>query len=500
MTASKEGFSVSLNPPTMKAPSPPTVAVIGGGVSGMSAARTLNQGGARVIVLESSRRLGGNCFGVEVTAPDGTKHRVDGGVSDFNRNTFKELGEVISELGLETHPISSDLSVASQTGESLLSSINGVLECAAEYGSASDLATEMASFRVRCEEAVTNKKFSGWTISQYLDHINASKALRDAFVLPRAMGSFPMPDKDPKDMPMDELVRFWLIHGIVGSVPADRHTVRGGMYNYIEKLAESLEESGVDVRLETRVFKVSRFDGRVDIHITDSSGKVSVLKADQVVFSIHARSVLPLIADDVDVQEASALAGFKVQRARVVVHHDPALMANDRNEWGAFNYIAPEGKWPTVRPAITFYPNRLARLPAEVPDTFVTMNPYHEPRAETIVSDQILVHPVSVGGKAGQMAIEAVEKMQGLRRTWWAGSYLRSPYVHESAWITGRVAAESLLSKLAKTDNAMGEELHEMTITFVDQSSKKLDSSSTFDVKVSLRAPRSLAIRGIQVV
>lgn len=465
----------------------------------MSAARTLIQGGARVILLEASNRLGGNCFGVQVTAADGTKHRVDGGVSDFNRNTFKELGEVIAELGLETHPICSDLSVASKTGESLLSSVNGVMECAAEFGSPSDLATEMAAFRVRCEEAVSNKKFSGWTIGQYLDHINASKALRDAFVLPRAMGSFPMPDQDPQDMPMDELVRFWLIHGIVGSVPADRHTVRGGMYQYMENLAESLEVSGVDIRLGTRAFNVSRLDDRVDIHTTDSAGKVGVVKADQVVFSVHARNVVPLIADDADVQEASALAGFKIQRARVVIHHDPALMANDRNKWGAFNYIAPEGDWPTVGPAITFYPNRLGRLAAEVPDTFVTMNPYHEPRAETIVSDQILVHPVSVGGKAGQMAIEAVEKMQGLRRTWWAGSYLRSPYVHESAWVTGRVAAESLLAHLSQTD-VIGDNLHEMTITFVDQSKDKIESNSTFDVKVSLRAPRSLAIRGIRVM
>ncbi len=40
-------------------PSPPRVVVVGGGISGLSCARTLQEGGARVVVLDRGRRLGG---------------------------------------------------------------------------------------------------------------------------------------------------------------------------------------------------------------------------------------------------------------------------------------------------------------------------------------------------------------------------------------------------------------------------------------------------------
>lgn len=492
-------FIVSVNPQRM---SIPTVAIIGGGAAGLSAARTLLAGGAHVIVLEAAGHVGGNCFGVDVTGADGTVHRVDAGVSDFNRNTFKELTALISELNLETMPICTDLSVTSKSGDSILSSIDGVVECDPVVGDAATLSSEMAAFRLRCPEVVKNSKYSGWTINQYLRYTRASSALRDAFVLPRAMGSFPMPDMAAGYMPVEDIVRFWIAHGIVGARTADRHTVVGGMYRYIEKLEETLLNSGADIRCNTRVNEVSRGNSGVTISTMDSNNKVEVVHADQVLFTVHARTVLPLIADDADATEAHALAGFKIQRPRCVVHHDPSLMARNKEDWGAFNYVAQEGSWPVVRPTITFYPNRLGKLPPGVPDTFVTMNPFHEPRAETIVSDKYLAHPVGIGGEATKKAAEAMDRLQGKRRSWWAGSYLSTPYVHENSWITGRLAAEKMLKECVQVvDNAqMEEDCHEMTITFVDEELVgRSKSKKAFDVTVRLRAPRYLSIRGIRI-
>ncbi len=88
-----------------------SVAIVGGGAAGMAAARTLLAAGAHVVIFESATQLGGNCFGVQVSAANGKTYQVDAGVSDFNRSTFSELSSVIDELGLKTHPINSDLSV-----------------------------------------------------------------------------------------------------------------------------------------------------------------------------------------------------------------------------------------------------------------------------------------------------------------------------------------------------------------------------------------------------
>lgn len=60
---------------------------------------------------------------------------------------------------------------------------------------------------MRVAEDATNPKLSGWTIDQYLDHIDASNALLDVFLLPHSMVSFLMPDMAAEDMPIEEIVR-----------------------------------------------------------------------------------------------------------------------------------------------------------------------------------------------------------------------------------------------------------------------------------------------------
>ena len=104
---------------------------------------------------------------------------------------------------------------------------------------------------------------------------------------------------------------------------------------------------------------------------------------------------------------------------------------------------------PKVRPTITFYPNRLAALDADVPDVFVTINPFREPAPEKLIADRFFVHP-SVGG-IRDLAVERLDIIQGRRATWFCGGYLHEPFVHEQALRSGLEIGNRLVSKLAAT-------------------------------------------------
>ena len=62
---------------------------------------------------------------------------------------------------------------------------------------------------------------AGRLVGEYLDHIGASRAFRELYLLPRAMGCFPMPDRAPQHAEIVSLVRFWNVHGLVSDVPAE---------------------------------------------------------------------------------------------------------------------------------------------------------------------------------------------------------------------------------------------------------------------------------------
>lgn len=71
-----------------------TVAVVGGGISGLTAARRFSQRGARVIVLEAADRLGG-----QIRATTVAGHRVDVGAEAVHPSA-PGMNTLITELGL----------------------------------------------------------------------------------------------------------------------------------------------------------------------------------------------------------------------------------------------------------------------------------------------------------------------------------------------------------------------------------------------------------------
>lgn len=428
------------------------VAVVGGGAAGMGAARELIMAGFDVTIFESGPRLGGNCVSVDVKDSTGTIHQVDAGVSDFNRSTFHEVSRLIDELGVPTHPISSDTDFVTADRRSPLAFAGGEWKCGQEVADPEGLRGEIETFRTRAGEVLSGSRFADWTVARYLQHIGASRDFQQLYLLPRAMGCFPMPSGDPEHFSIRALLRFWEVHGLIArpaasggrNSPPNRHCAIGGMHRYVAAYADWYARSGGTLRCSTRVRSIARAGRRVVVAAVESSGIARRCGFDHVVLTCHAHQALSIL-EAPSAREQQTLARFPYQYARIVVHQDDRLLGRDRDRWGAFNYAIPQGRWPSVRPTITFFPNRLASLPPEVPDTFVTMNPVREPRTDRVLLDRPFLHPI-VDARSEQLARD-LDQLQGSGRVWFAGSYLAAPAVHESALTSGMHAARRLLNR-----------------------------------------------------
>src|ERR1035437_3548064 len=88
----------------------PSVAVIGSGVAGLTAAYLLNRT-HHVTLFETDDRLGGHAHPHAVTASDGSEHAVDSGFIVHNDRTYPWLRKLFAELQVQVRPTEMSMSV-----------------------------------------------------------------------------------------------------------------------------------------------------------------------------------------------------------------------------------------------------------------------------------------------------------------------------------------------------------------------------------------------------
>ena len=89
----------------------PTVAVIGSGVSGLTAAYLLDRTHA-VTLFEADNRLGGHAHTHDVSAASGARLQIDTGFIVMNERTYPTLLRLFAELGVQTWPTEMSMSTS----------------------------------------------------------------------------------------------------------------------------------------------------------------------------------------------------------------------------------------------------------------------------------------------------------------------------------------------------------------------------------------------------
>jgi uncharacterized protein len=414
------------------------VAVVGGGAAGLGAAIGLTKSGMDVALFEAEARLGGHCYAVAVTQWDGRPIRVDAGVSEFNPATCPRLVELLQELDLRSQRVNADVSVMTPQRSAVWYTRNGEPIFRRKPEDQNRFLDEIARFNRACTEVLEDPARAAAPAQRYLDDQQFSSDFRTLYFEPLARANLAIPG----DSSIGSLVASWRMLGLVGA-DAKRMTLQGGMHAWCDAAERWLRARRAQIFPATRVASISRLGDSVRIRAVDSEKSSQLLAFDHVVIATSAQQAIGLL-EDATQDEVRVYAELKSQRVRQVVHLDPQLLPDDRATWGARNYVTQE---PGGVPTLTLYLNRQQNLPASVPDVFVTTNPIIEPDHDKILSDRQFDHPVIDAG--AEQALLRLDAMQGQRRTWFCGGYLRAPFTLEQACRGGLETAERLVTAIA---------------------------------------------------
>ena len=412
------------------------IAVIGSGISGLSAAWLLGKK-HDVTLFEADNRLGGhtNTFVMDV---EGKDVPVDTGFICFNSISYPNLIKLFEHLNVPIHETNMSFAASMGNGAYEYSggTYHGLFAQPSNFFSRQHWRMIKDILRFFKEAPASLASLSDEeSLGAYLHREGYSDDFAKYHLLPMAAAIWSSKLQDMTSYPAKAFIRFFQNHGLlqVSGRPM-WGTVSGGSSSYIDKM---LADSTIRLRSGTPVRGIQRAPNGVHVSTHDGSERF-----DQIVIASHADQALAML-NDASYAERQLLGAFDYSFNRAVLHRDRRFMPRRRLTWASWNYMElsqQPGQSAGPDLCLTYWMNKLQNLKTKK-DIFVTLNPPEWADIENVAASFDYMHPI-FDGKA-MRAQRELWSLQGVNRTWFCGAHFGSGF-HEDGLQSGLAVAEQL--------------------------------------------------------
>ncbi len=384
------------------------IAVIGSGISGLSAAYYLSKK-FKVDLFEQEDYFGGHSYTYDIKNKIKTIP-VDLGFIVFNELTYPNLINFFKELEVpfEKSDMSFSVSIKDTSIEYSGRGMKGIF--------ANKLNIFNLNFLKMIKEIITfyknapsllHKNLDGETLGSFLDKSNYSKYLIEYHIIPMVAAIWSMPLNKAKDMPLELFLKFFTNHGLFKLKNRPQwYTVTSRSRTYVEKVLKKI--SG-EIFKNYKVNRISRSEDNVRVTIGDE-----YLDYDHVILASHADQSLQMLENPTD-DETRILSKFKYVSNSAVLHTDKKLMPRKKLAWSSWNSISKGSKT-----CVTYWLNNLQNLECD-DNFFLTLNPIYEIEKQKIIKNVNFTHPYF--NKETLKLQKSLQSIQGKKRSWYCGSY-----------------------------------------------------------------------------
>jgi len=421
------------------------IAVIGSGISGISAVFYLNKLNYDVSIYESNKYFGGHTNTQELEI-DGVTFPVDTGFLVHNDRTYPNLIDFFNELKIETFPSEMSFSVMRKSDRITWAGSN-LLTIFAQYKNLFSL-----RFHKFLREVLRFNKFSKnylsecegrleLTLEDLLLEKNYSKDFKKWYLLPMGGCIWSCPKNELLKFPAFTFLKFCLNHGLLQIYNRPKwKTVLNGCNTYVEKVLNRIEKK----YLNEPVLEISPQDGKLYV-TTDQRVEIY----DSCIICTHPPETLKILKN-CDSQTKDILCKFKFQENKAVLHLDESVLPDKKIAWSAWNYTSKNSDDGKDKVSVSYLINKLQPLPYKK-SVIVTLNPVTKINDDKIIKTISYQHPLF-----STESIKAQEKMktiQGSNGIYFSGAWMRYGF-HEDGIFSTKKAIKKLLS-----DNSLNHNL-----------------------------------------
>jgi len=390
------------------------IAVVGSGISGLSAAYYLSKKHS-VDLFEKENQFGGHANTLKVIYGNKKEVAVDVGFMVFNQKTYPNLIKFFSEnkIEIEKSDMSFSVSVKGSDLEYCGKGIGGIFSNKKNLFNLKFIKMffEIISFYKKCEK-VEIKKIESKTLGAYLKEIKISDYFINYHIIPMVSAIWSMPPYEATQMPLIFFLNFFKNHGLFKIKNRPQwYTVSNRSKTYVDKIINQI--SGEHFK-NYNINKIIRNEFGAKIFYGE---KNEFFNYDKVVIATHADEALKII-ENLTSDEELILKNFKYRENAAIIHFDETIMPKNKNAWCSWNSSMNIDS--IEKTSVTYWLNQLQNLNVDK-NIFLTVNPFTEISADKIFKKIKFTHPYYDAGALSNQG--NLYKIQNKKNTLFCGSY-----------------------------------------------------------------------------
>ncbi len=405
-----------------------TIAIIGGGISGLSAAYLLSPQ-YNVHVFEQAAQLGGHANTKAVQLADETL-AIDTGFIVCNDRNYPLFLKLLNRLGVSVQPTEMSFSVK-HLASGLEYNGHNLNTLFAQRGNLFKpkflrFVQQILQFNRKARQAAETLTDPHLTLKTFL-HTQGFKPDSDLltyYLLPMAAAIWSTSPHAVLDFPALFFIRFFKHHGLLALKNRPQwYSLPGGSRTYVQALQQQLEKPpfNTQIHLNRAVKHVRRYPSHITLVHKDHSGDdYEQNNYDHVIFACHSDQALALIEHPTPA-ERDLLGCLPYTANQAILHTDAQLMPKQARAWASWNYCLTSHQ---TQPIVTYNMRRLHNLrphSTQAPPILVSLNAAHLINPDTILDIIDYAHPHF--GATSLAAQAQWEHISGQHRSYFCGAY-----------------------------------------------------------------------------
>ena len=391
------------------------IAVIGSGISGLSAAHFLSQK-HKVDLFEKNDHFGGHSYTVDIHSKNSNeKIALDLGFIVFNKINYPNLVNLFEKLQISYEKSNMSFSVSLKNSEIEYSG-SGLKGLFANKHNIFNLdfmkmIMEIFSF-YKMANSMKKKDFMNQTLGEFLKYKKMSNYFIKFHIIPMVSAIWSVPTYLAYEMPMSLFINFFQNHGLFKIKNRPQwYTVSGRSKTYVKKILETING---EYFKNYKIKNVLRNKNGIRLYYGSLN---EYFEYDKVIFAVHANEVLELI-DDPTENEKKIFKNFQYKKNIAYLHNDERLMPDRKNVWSSWNSILDKND--ISKNCVTYWLNRLQNLKTKK-NYFLTLNPFISMHDSKIIKKVEFAHPFY--NLKTINAQKYLSELQGVNNSYFCGSY-----------------------------------------------------------------------------